>query len=237
MSPCSHLSQAFLEERLSWRAVVQLNIVRSMKLILDAIYDAYVAQTEGTSSPNFPHMTNEHVALRNRLLQVLEAEAVLIRRLLPVANASGAGLREIENSSGSMLQNSSMERLPETGDSAPPATKQDVASVHSSRSGGSGSDKQGGAITPGGGNGVVVTAQKEVSVFAGSAWKSAFNRVLSKVVSSDKMGEDGIDWTDPKDPTRVMNECGSDMLKLWTDPDVRALLRAQKLRLEEMPGL
>ena len=62
--------------------------------------------------------------------------------------------------------------------------------------------------------------------------------MLNRVGSSDKgIGEDGIDWDDPNDPTRVMNTCGPDMIKLWANADIRQLLRAQKLRLEEMPGL
>ncbi len=76
---------------------------------------------------------------------------------------------------------------------------------------------------------------KEVSVSAGSAWKTAFSKALGG--RSDKRGEEGIDLNDPKDPGRILHACGPDMVKLWTDPVVKALLSSQKLRLEEMPGL
>lgn len=76
-------------------------------------------------------------------------------------------------------------------------------------------------------------------MFAGSAWKTAFTRMLNAGRGSgDKnIGEDGIDWEDPWDPTRVLNACGSDLMALWTDVWIRALLKRNKLRLEEMPGL
>ena len=51
------------------------------------------------------------------------------------------------------------------------------------------------------------------------------------------IGDDGIDWEDPRDPTRVLNACGLDLQRLWTDARIRALLKRNKLRLEEMPGL
>lgn len=167
-------------------------------------------------------MTKEHLELRSRLLPVLQTEDILIQRLLPAATASGAGLREIENSQASMFSHSSSDLHSAGRDGV--------------ETGSIGSDKQAQASSSPTGR-PPASSTKEVSVFAGSAWKTAFSKMLSKVGSSDKgIGEDGIDWDDPSDPTRVMSTCGPDMVKLWADPDVRQLLRAQKLRLEEMPG-
>ncbi|KAI5122002.1 hypothetical protein M0805_001834 [Coniferiporia weirii] len=229
--------RAFREERLSWRAVVQLNVVRSVRLVLDAILDAAEAQSPTDASPVSPAntapvsphgplsptspgrgeaetmeplVTQEHLAMRLRLLPLLRAEDVLLERLIPVAAAAGASLREIENSH------------------APPAPSE-------------------GPVDPGSGELVIPTkpvvatgpGAKEVSVFAGSAWKTAFSRVLTAGRGSAEkggIGEDGVDWNDPRDPTRVLHACGPDLLKLWADGRVRALLRRRKLRLEEMPG-
>lgn len=77
---------------------------------------------------------------------------------------------------------------------------------------------------------------KEVSVGAGSAWKSTFTKLLAPRASQDGEGDD-IDLDDPQDPGRVLHACGEDMRTLWGDKTIRALLRSQKLRLEEMPGL
>lgn len=134
--------KAFRAERLSWRAVVQLNVVRSVRLILDAVADQAEAQgfsldapeadsgskpgtptsppedrtTQQQQPPSSPQTRNgngngnlspiqdynlitpAHVALRRRLLPLLNAEATLLARLMPVAAATGTSLREIENS-------------------------------------------------------------------------------------------------------------------------------------------
>ena len=148
--------RAFRAERLSWRAVVQLNVVRSVRLVLDAIADAAEAQglsldvpepelsspvsqttstADGSSSPTPTEtpqgqtsipvqkngngsdihaqmqtvnlITSAHVALRARLLPLLDAESVLLSRLMPVAAATGTSLREIENSHATTSSSSS----------------------------------------------------------------------------------------------------------------------------------
>ncbi|KIP09895.1 hypothetical protein PHLGIDRAFT_28734 [Phlebiopsis gigantea 11061_1 CR5-6] len=93
-----------LAERASWRAVIQLNVVRSIRLILDAISDVQALQassntsspksatmslpgsppSSGSSSPlgdNIPKLTPEHLKLRLRLLPLLQVEESLIRKL------------------------------------------------------------------------------------------------------------------------------------------------------------
>ncbi|KAH8116109.1 G-alpha-domain-containing protein [Phellopilus nigrolimitatus] len=208
--------RAFRQERLSWRAVVQLNVVRSVRLVLDAAQEQLI--------------TPAHLALRARLLPLLRAEAVLLARLMPVAAAAGAALREIENAhAGAGTPRAS-------GDSASASV-----SVSAKKNGGGAVEAETG--TTGTGTTTTTTTTtggKEVSVFAGSAWKTAFTRMLnnSSRASAEKggIGEDGIDWSDAHDPTRVLHACGPDLLQLWADERVRALLRRNKLRLEEMPG-
>ena len=40
-----------------------------------------------------------------------------------------------------------------------------------------------------------------------------------------------------QDPGRIIYACGEDMIKLWNDDTIRALLQAQGIRLEDQPGL
>lgn len=279
--------KTFKEERLSWRAVVQLNVVRSVRLILDAILDASLASSTPTSpatpmtpmtpatpgapmtpgSPSspmhyahpqqHPHqqhqhqqprpeslITQHHLALRQRLLPLLKAEDVLIHRLIPVAAATGTALREIENAhtpqrarSGTVTAGT-VNVNGVAGTSASNGTTDGGDTAHVSTNG------------SGGGGGLILPSKppgaggREVSVFAGSAWKTAFTRILrsgsrnsSGSGSSGGLGEDGIDWEDASDPTRVLASCGPDLMRLWTDESVRTLLRVMKIRLEEMPGL
>ncbi|KAF8348185.1 guanine nucleotide-binding protein alpha-4 subunit [Amanita rubescens] len=87
--------KAFKSERASWRAVVQLNVVRSIRLILDAIEEAQqgvTAPDNGTKSvPSpYPTLTQEHLKLRMRLLPLQGVEEALLRKL------SHAGSTELE---------------------------------------------------------------------------------------------------------------------------------------------
>ncbi|KAF8629170.1 hypothetical protein AX17_005755 [Amanita inopinata Kibby_2008] len=87
--------KAFKTERASWRTVVQLNVVRSMRLILDAMMDAQQGYEPGVddgdgggeadhrSSPiQYPTLTAEHLKLRMRLLPLQRLEETLLYRLI-----------------------------------------------------------------------------------------------------------------------------------------------------------
>jgi hypothetical protein len=73
--------KAFRDERASWRAVVQLNVVRSVQLILNTM-----AEVQGQGSPladGLHSLTPEHLKLRMRLLPLHQVEAALLRKLTP----------------------------------------------------------------------------------------------------------------------------------------------------------
>lgn len=110
-----HTPKAFHAERASWRAVIQLNVVRSIRLILEAIAEVHALQApSATSSPRsshrslpdsrpsssraspsaeLPHLTAEHLKLRLRLLPLLQVEEVLIRRLTLAGNTEQEATR------------------------------------------------------------------------------------------------------------------------------------------------
>lgn len=172
---------------------------------------------------------------------------MLIHRLIPVAAATGTALREIENAHTAQRTRSGTV-------TAGTVNVNGVAGTSASAGNGTtdGGDTTGSGGGGGGGGGALVLPSKppgaggrEVSVFAGSAWKTAFTRILRPSRNSSGsgssggggLGEDGIDWEDPADPTRVLASCGPDLMRLWADESVRTLLRVMKIRLEEMPGL
>ncbi|KAG5646840.1 hypothetical protein DXG03_002217 [Asterophora parasitica] len=74
-----HSPKAFRAERASWRAIVQLNVVRSVRLILDAISDAQAA--------SYPSLTPEHLKLKMRLTPLQHVEQLLLRKLTPPGSA------------------------------------------------------------------------------------------------------------------------------------------------------
>lgn len=117
----SHLAlQAFRAERASWRAVVLLNVVRSIRVILEAIADVQALQPgspaasptlgaralPGSRPPSvpppdgdLPQLTPEHLKLRLRLVPLLQVEEVLVRKLNPVgvAETEATHLAQITN--------------------------------------------------------------------------------------------------------------------------------------------
>ncbi|KAF8633628.1 hypothetical protein AX15_001317 [Amanita polypyramis BW_CC] len=118
-----HSPKAFKTERASWRAVVQLNVVRSIRLILDAVTEAQqnhgttilFGETSRASGPvRLPGLTPEHLKLRMRLLPLQRVEEALLRRL------SHAGSMEFEPT-----------HLPSLNEQGPPPRRKEFA-VHSS---------------------------------------------------------------------------------------------------------
>lgn len=85
---------AFREERILWRAVIQLNIVRSIHTILDTLNDIrrrdVYPSTPYTSDPDSDSESESHVALpphleelRRRLYPLRHVESLLIAKLVP----------------------------------------------------------------------------------------------------------------------------------------------------------
>lgn len=79
-----HSSKAFRTERVSWRAVVQLNVVRSIRLILGAMTEA---QTLSDPASGYPTLTPEHLRLKMRLSPLQQVEEALLRKLTPAGSA------------------------------------------------------------------------------------------------------------------------------------------------------
>ncbi|KAH9926690.1 guanine nucleotide binding protein, alpha subunit [Fomitopsis serialis] len=181
--------KAFRAERASWRAVIHLNVVRSIRIILDVMTEAQSAQAQ-PHSPNgarpsssrspsesstriYPPLTADHLKLKMRLSPLLQVEKALIRKLTPPGSA------EFEATHLAQASNVSyMERL----------------------------------------------RQKEVAINSLFAWKGVFGRLMLDGRDSVESRE-GIDWDDPED-----------MIRLWNDDTIRALLQVQGVRLEDQPG-
>ncbi|KAF8136929.1 guanine nucleotide binding protein, alpha subunit [Boletus edulis] len=103
-----HSPKAFHAEKASWRAVIQLNVVQSIHAILDLISTAHTASNAasssastssghassslpsslysptGTTPKEYPPLTPDHLKLKMRLAPLIQVEAALIRKLLPL---------------------------------------------------------------------------------------------------------------------------------------------------------
>ncbi|KAF8067667.1 guanine nucleotide binding protein, alpha subunit [Lyophyllum atratum] len=87
--------KAFKAERSSWRAIIQLNVVRSVHLILDAMTRAQIEAQSPSSSDGStyqPELSQELLKLQMRLSPLLQVEQALIRRLTPVGGATNQTL-------------------------------------------------------------------------------------------------------------------------------------------------
>jgi hypothetical protein len=90
------ISQAFRSERASWRAVIHLNVVRSIHLILDAITRAQnnVNPTASRDSLKAPSTVNpDLLKLKLRLAPLLQAERILIGHLTPAGSGESEATR------------------------------------------------------------------------------------------------------------------------------------------------
>ena len=75
---------------------------------------------------------------------------------------------------------------------------------------------------------------QEVFVRPGKGWHEA---LLRGARSSRPLSAGSTGLETPDDAQCVLNSCRDDMVALWENPSVRAILRRRKVRLEELPGL
>ncbi|KAG6897722.1 hypothetical protein C0992_011932 [Termitomyces sp. T32_za158] len=83
-----HSNKAFRTERASWRAVIQLNVVRSVKLMLHAMTEAQATASpaivsEAGPEVKYPNLSPEHLMLKMRLSPLQQVEEALLRKMSP----------------------------------------------------------------------------------------------------------------------------------------------------------
>lgn len=177
---------AFREERHLWRAVIQLNIVRSVRVIIETISDAHrssVLSSDESDGDENSLFTQDLEFLTTRLLPLRHIESLLIAKLVPPNEDEATQLG------------------PQRIDSAP------------------GHTRRGG---------------QEIFVRPGVGWHGALikSHRNGRPMSA---GSTGIET--PDEPQTVLYSCRHDIIRLWNNANVRALLKRRKVRLEELPGL
>jgi len=175
---------AFREERHLWRCVIQLNIVRSIRLIVDTISDvhrnALLSEDESDGDEEF-QLSDQLLAIKERLKPLRHIENILVTKLVPPNEAEATNL----------------------------GTRPDIISSSQSR------------------------RDQEIFVRPGKGWHGALLRGArpSRPISA---GNTGMET--PDDTQYVLGSCRPDMIALWQNPTVRAILQRRKIRLEELPG-
>ena len=77
---------------------------------------------------------------------------------------------------------------------------------------------------------------RELAINSTTQWKGAFGRLIATARASFESSTE-IDLEAPNDAGVILHACSEDIIKLWNDPTVKVLLKAQKVRLEDMGGL
>lgn len=249
-----HTPAAFHAERIAWRAVIYLNLVRSIRRILDALTPESDAVDDhddmdsmetasviissngrppsalsGTRVPNYE-------LYKNRLQPLVQLEERLIRQLSCPDNDDepthlGQPIYNWQNYNNYTT-------TPVNGTNGRPAPTITIPQTHPSHySPISPLNGSGELVSPSGSSTHSKSSKKEVSVHTSSNWKKAF-ALGGKAKSPKSAHTNEIEgwWEDPDDPVHPLNACASTMLELWRDPYVRKRLQEKRIRLEESSG-
>ncbi|KAJ7170212.1 guanine nucleotide binding protein, alpha subunit [Mycena filopes] len=244
-----HTPAAFHAERIAWRAVIYLNLVRSVRRILDALqpeldnvddHDEHDDSLEtasviissngrppsaisGTKVPNYE-------GYRRRLQPLMELEDRLIRLLSSPDEDEATHFGPWESFAApqpySVYTNDGQNGRPTPTILIPPTKQTSTPSPLNGTA----------TPSPTGSNGGGGKA-KEVTVHTSTNWKKAFSLgSRSKSPKSAHSGEIEGWWEDPDDPVHTLHACAPYMQEMWRDQNVRERLREKRIRLEESSG-
>ncbi|EPT05833.1 hypothetical protein FOMPIDRAFT_1155651 [Fomitopsis schrenkii] len=230
--------QAWVAERASWRAVVQLNLVRSINLILDSLAQELAANPPGrprtatspfaapvslpsSSTSNTPPDSPDSATGPSFAgepgppLALTDKHALLRLRLAP--------LRQVENELRRLLGAASSEAGAADG-GAMRATPFDEPYTAGAQAGGTMRSRS--------------SADRDLCLRSNRSWKDALNarRVSmgsgpgSRAVSPGPGSREG---PERDDATEVIAGCRDDMRALWEDGVVREMLARQRMRLAD----
>ncbi|TFK56374.1 G-alpha-domain-containing protein [Heliocybe sulcata] len=224
-----HTPKAFRSERMAWRSVIYLNLVRSIRRILEAVSPE--PETNGANDdlpdegdsvasiiisangnhrsyvvPNYDHYLS-------RLSSLIELEERLSRQLSAPDEDEPTHLS------------------PDAASSAY-ASSVSLAPVSPSSSNSSGPSSSGQISAPQLKNKASIAS--EVSVHTHSNWKKVFSfgGKPKHTNTNELVGW----WEDPDDPCHVLYACAPTMMELWRDRVVRWVLEQKRIRLEESSG-
>lgn len=239
-----HTPSAFHKERIAWRAVIYLNLVRSIRRILDALLpeetpvedhedlDSLEPASIIISSNGRPPSAisgtkvSNYELYRRRLEPLVALEERLTHLLSSPADDEPVRLGKQPVTREGLADDSSPSS-PRNGRPTPTIV---IPNHDSSRY----------PVTP-----VVSPAatknrkNKEVTVQGMHNWKKPFYLDLGSRSKSPKNAHSNeIEgwWEDPNDPCHTLNACAQTMIQLWQDPQVRKRLEEKRLRLEESSG-
>ncbi|RDX44290.1 G-alpha-domain-containing protein [Lentinus brumalis] len=260
-----HTPAAFHKERIAWRFVIYLNLVRSIRRVLEAIApednalpeeEEFGDSTETASiiisggdrpSSSLAGSQPNYEAYRRRLAPLMDLEQRLIVVLSDPEEEGEREATHLPDGYGSFAAAAALTSLPASGSAPhghtpgrpPPITIPSSSAPGASSSSSTSSQPWTGPTSPRSPTSPavsVVSSTHELAVRTGSNWKKHF--ALGKIQSpkSAHSGELEGWWEDPTDPVHVLNRCAPVMNELWRDPKVHQRLAERHIRLEESSG-
>ncbi|KDR85504.1 hypothetical protein GALMADRAFT_234415 [Galerina marginata CBS 339.88] len=248
-----HSPSAFHAERIAWRAVIYLNLVRSVRRILDALApesDALDDHDDGeevetasviiTSSGRPPSAilgtrVSNYDTYRRKLEPLADLEERLIRLLSSPdedeATHLGPSRPVWEHYANFRKAN---ENMPPPSNGMPNGRPSPTIMIpQKKQTASSGGIKPNTVTSPN----TASSKGKEIVVHTSTNWKKAFALgSKSKSPKSAHSGEIEGWWEDPDDPVHTLNACAPAMQELWRDQQVRKRLQEKRLRFEESSG-
>ncbi|KAI0765491.1 G-alpha-domain-containing protein [Fomes fomentarius] len=232
--------KAWRAERASWRAVIQLNLVRSINSILDVL-SAEMSRTAShptspVSSPyirpvNDPDSSNESSSPPP--VQFSHTHALLKLRLAPLRRVE-ADLKQLIGAASDEISG--------------PSDLYGNGSNSSNNAHGSGSMDDINAAAPFDPSLPDTPTRRrpaEYYVRSNTGWRDAVRSAYHKLSGpEDGGGGNGgngrtsgtADGDKLEDATEIIASCAEDMKALWQDPTVRDMLRRRKIKMELAPG-
>lgn len=232
-----HTPAAFRAERMAWRSVIYLNLVRSIRRILEAISpEPEASSATGDDAPDDAESVASLIISSNgnpRSYAVPNYERYA-SRLAP--------LTRLEERLSRQLSSPDEDEPTHTDPAYASASASSVSlaptsPASSSSSSGPSSPAPAPQLSPSASSATAHTLKSmasEVSVHTHSNWKKVFS------FGGRPKGGDTNElvgwWEDPDDPCHVLYACAPAMMELWRDKTVRWILDQKRIRLEESSG-
>ena len=209
--------KAWKAERASWRAVIQLNLVRSINSILDVLSAEMSKSSSNPASPPHHSDTGDSPSPASLLaspfaFQFSHTHALLKLRLAP--------LRRVEADLKQLIGAATHEIVQELPFDTPLSPSEDLELAAPFI------------------DGTTRRRPTEFYVRANNTWRDAVRTAYYKISGT---ADDGMrpsaDGSKLEDATEIIASCADDMKALWNDQVVRDVLKRRKIRVELSPGL
>lgn len=241
-----HDKAAFDQDRMAWRFVIYLNLVRSIRRILEAITpdDAQpvddweedstetasiiiTGNSGGRSTPNpGPSSAPAYDSYRKRLQPLLVLEQRLVQLLSDPQDNEAREATHLPT--GSSSRGDGPPLAPSTSSYSSLGLPQSAPGRSTPRI----TIPAGAKSSPAS----PVSPANEPSVPGGSQWKRFLGIGRMQSPKSSHGGEMVGWWEDPDDPVHVITHCARAMSELWNDQSVRRRLASKGIRLEDNGG-